>query len=272
MVENDPLPKSTMRQASRAAPGGGREVRGSRTAWLRSMKRRGKVGLSSGATAPGKNAGAARMGQVNTGAARPVTSEAALDVSGLRTRSERPHGTARARTGRRDARRAARPPPPLAPAAAQSGRGIRDHLVVRAVASDHKRIPPFARTADIDAIRCRLLATLPGVENSAQGSPPLLAKSLESGVECAVKFPNARCGFDAREGRCMAAQHSRLAPDPLGLRDGCNSPARHGCAVEISDFGRKPRRGDPRRGVVVSGRAAPTGRCAWRPRRWCVRA
>jgi hypothetical protein len=32
MVENDPLPKSTMRHASRAALGGGREVRESRPA------------------------------------------------------------------------------------------------------------------------------------------------------------------------------------------------------------------------------------------------
>jgi hypothetical protein len=73
------------------------------------------------------------------------------------------------------------------------GAVFRNHLLARAVAADDKGIAPFARPADIDAIRCRLFASLADIEN--HGLPPLLAKSLEGAIEGTVDLSLLREGL-----------------------------------------------------------------------------
>ena len=49
---------------------------------------------------------------------------------------------------------------------------FRDHLVARAVATNHERIAPFAGATDVKAIRRWALADLSGIENLAHGHLP----------------------------------------------------------------------------------------------------
>jgi hypothetical protein len=65
---------------------------------------------------------------------------------------------------------------------------FRDHLLARAVAPNDERIAPFARPADIHAIRRWPLTNLSNIENSAHGSAPILAKSLERAGEGPIEL------------------------------------------------------------------------------------
>jgi hypothetical protein len=65
---------------------------------------------------------------------------------------------------------------------------FRDHLLARAVAPNDERIALFARPADIHAIRRWPLTNLSNIENSAHGSAPILAKSLERAVEGPIEL------------------------------------------------------------------------------------
>jgi len=93
---------------------------------------------------------------------------------------------------------------------------FRDYLVACAVAADDKGIAPLARSADIDAIRRRPFADLPGVKDFAHGSPAFLEVSLKRTVECPVEFGLRGDGprqFRLHSGTLAARE---VAPPQLG--------------------------------------------------------